>query len=100
MILINTKDYLIGDDRMCADSERTFNIRVDDLATNKDLLDALNLISMYADKDNAKSFFKSYLGAFAGDEEAHEYLTDNPLLKVLLLNDVVDRKMSNSIQKK
>jgi len=50
-----------------------FNITLQQLATDRELLMNLNLISMYSDKDCAVEFFIAYLSAFIRNDPTELY---------------------------
>ena len=58
-----------------------FNITVSELSRNTEMLRALNLVSMYANEDNAVEFFTNYLNAFTN---AKPDLESDTLLQVMV----------------
>ena len=58
-----------------------FNIKLKQLAKDTEVLRALNLVSMYSDKDNAVEFFVNYLNAFTN---AKPDLQGNTVLQIMV----------------
>ena len=69
-----------------------FNIALNELAVNCELLRAFAFISSYANKDDAVKFFISYLGAFL---EPNLRLKENDILAIM----VKDEKIQDSLIK-
>jgi hypothetical protein len=86
-IYLNVKDrYVIGQTSFCASSDRTIDISVDSLATNENLLQKLNLISDFANRENAVKFFRFYLTSFSSDSSS-SYLSRNKIIRILILEE-------------
>lgn len=84
---------VIGFSDFCGESDRTFDISVEELATNKELLETLHLISLYADGkkggiEHAIEFFKFYIASFYNDEGVKDKLDTNPTLRILVQDKV------------
>lgn len=89
LFMDNKAEVVIGFTGFCDESNRVFDIPLNDLASNVELLDTLNLISMYASgklrgEDYAISFFINYLGSFYHENGVTEKLSDNPTIRILV----------------
>lgn len=69
---------------------------LDELATNKELLNKLNLVSEYADqpKDKAVEFFTFYLSSFT-QKSTNSIIKNNTILRILIL----EPKLLQEVQK-
>lgn len=81
--------YLLGNLDFCAKSERTFDLKFNDLARNKRLIDLMGLVSMYADARDGVRWFASYLSAFDPTTKGSTYpaLLNNPPVRILATSD-------------
>jgi hypothetical protein len=96
-ILINVKDkYLIADPTACDSSDRTIDLTFEDLATNKELLNILNLDSMYADEEDAMTPFAHYISAFTLQLTPRYLLTD-PTLRLLVLDEELRKEVRTNL---
>lgn len=86
----------IMDREICSDSHRTIDIKLFDLANNRELLDMISLcyiIGNYGVNYNYHSrgeWFCGYLSAFSNNkisELVHQKLLLNPTIRLLILND-------------
>ena len=100
--LVNPRNYVIGMTGSMAKSERTFDINVNDMATNKELLQALKLVAIYADGavDYAIRFFSFYLSSFTrnGTDEVRKYLETNPVIRILVEQFDIKENVCKSLQ--
>lgn len=95
----NKGGVVIGGDDFCNGSDRTFDIKFNDLAQHEELLNTLNLVSMYASgevrgKQYAITFFVSYLSSFYNDEGVRQQLERNPTLRILIQDDEKRKKVT------
>lgn len=85
----NRGGVVIGGTDFCSESDRTFDIPFNELALHEELLNAINLVSLYASGEvrgdrYAIQFFVSYLGSFYNDEGVRQQLERNPTLRILV----------------
>lgn len=94
--LIVTENYAIGNTNVCVESRRTFDVSFNNLATNDELLTALNLVSMFVEKGREKAvkFFVGYMAAFEVREGLREYLETNPMIRLLVTDETVLEKVN------
>ena len=78
------REYFISDIEFAAKTERTFDINVNDLATNEKLLHTLNLLALYADTESAVTNFIGYLSALSNKEGVEEKLLTNPKIRICI----------------
>lgn len=88
-IYYKDEGFVIADLDFCEKSERTFDIRFNELANNENLLQKLNLVSMYCNSKDGTKWFANYLSAFNTQNGMYEKLKQNPLLRILVLNDAL-----------
>ncbi len=89
------KEYTIASNHEMEDDFKQgrgfkFNIKVEDLASNYELLNALKLESIFSKKDNG--FFRSYLDSFQNKKPR---LENNTLLQILVTNEGLQEKITN-----
>jgi len=84
--------YIISDIECCAESEKTFDIKLFDLANNKDLLGLLNLVYMFGSYGvtytpfSRALWFCGYLCAFnqSNSEVKNEKAITNPTVRLFI----------------
>lgn len=94
--IVNKDRYLICDLDACDDSERTIDMSLHEIASNKNkILDKLNLFSLYVGTEKQVSMFVVYLNAFINNEFGIERLINNPTLRILLLDKELLKEVKN-----
>lgn len=88
-IFFQNEKVIIGTPDAIAQSPRTKDIKLNDLAKDEKLLQSFDLVSMYAKGKksmSAEEFLTIYLAAFNSKAEAEsfEYLQTNPTLRLLI----------------
>lgn len=87
---------MICDLDACEKSERTIDILLDEIAANtNNILDKLNLYSIYVGTEKQVSRFVTYLNAFINNEKGKERLLNNPTLRILLLDRNLLKEVKN-----
>jgi hypothetical protein len=101
IFFITTTNYSIGNINICTQSDRTFDIPFNQLATNKHMLDTFKLISTYADREKQKAidFLVGYINAFEPRKGMREYLRTNPMLRILITDKDIQNNMQSIIDK-
>ncbi len=86
---------LICDPINCHKTEKTIDIRINDLSSNKKLLVKLNLVSNMV--DYGPGWFNSYLSAFNLDNcnDILEKLNTNPIVRILISSDEMLESIKN-----
>lgn len=84
--LILKGKFIFADPAHIRASERTFDIRFNDLAENRALLNKLNLSSMYIGSGKEAEYFATYFAAFHEKSPGmiREKLLTNPVIRILV----------------
>lgn len=89
-----TENFAIGDIEFIPQSERTIDIKLNELANNEALLTAFRLVYLTG-STNKSEWFAGYLSAFNSDnyEEKYKKLRTNPMLRILITNSELFEKI-------